>query len=357
MKYSLAFVLFACTAGFASAQNEMQTVATIKLIKTEAITVRQLKSEVENFEKSAGRQLSGPQRREVLDSMINQRLALQAAERDRISVSDSEVTRQMSELRSQLSQSLGRNASDAEFADAVKTQTGVDLATFREQYKKQLTVQKYLIEKKGDAIKKAVKAPTDSEIKSFYEKNRTDFVQPETVEFSAIFFPYRSDSEKSSARKDGEKAVREIGTNANVFDEKVLQGGGQNSSYQSTTGQLMPRNTPAMPDAFINAVFALEQGKVSSLLEVNEGPLRGFYIVKVTSKFSMKNLGIDDRIINVPPEWAAQLGGRRLTVKMFIEAGLTRQKQEEALVKAQEELISDLRKGSTFQVNDQYVNY
>lgn len=344
------------TAAGAFAQNDMQTVATVRLTKTESITVKQLKIEVDNIQKATGKTLNTAERREVLDSMINQRLALQAAERDRVSVTDAELNQQLNEYRSQLAGRLGRNPTETEFADAIRQQSGMDLPAFREQYKKNLVVQKYLIEKKRDLLQSA-KPPNEAEIKAFYQKNASDFVQPETVEFSAIVFPYETDSEKAAARADANKMLKEIGGNASVFDEKVLQGKIPNGSWTAATGQLLPRNAPGVSDDFIKSAFSLEQGKVSGLLELSLGKPTGFCVIKVTGKYPMKPLGLDDVILNVPPEWQAQLQGRPLTVRMFIQAGLSQQKQQEVIMKAQEELINDLRKGQTFSINDKFIEY
>ncbi|MDR2509634.1 MAG: SurA N-terminal domain-containing protein, partial [Spirochaetaceae bacterium] len=116
--YSAVFL----TAISAFGQNDMQTVATVRLTKTESITVKQLKIEVDNIQKATGKTLNNAERREVLDSMINQRLALQAADRDRVSVSDAEVNQQINEFRSQLAGRLGRNPTESEFADAIRQQ-------------------------------------------------------------------------------------------------------------------------------------------------------------------------------------------------------------------------------------------
>ncbi|MDR2468432.1 MAG: peptidyl-prolyl cis-trans isomerase [Spirochaetaceae bacterium] len=344
--------------GYLFGQNDLQTVATVRLTKTEPITVKQLKNEVDSIEKMTGRSLTVAERREVLDSMINQRLALQGAERDRISVSDAEVNQQMNEFRGQLSGQLGRAPSDSEFADAVKQQTGMDMPAFRDRYKRQLIMQKYLLDKKGDVFK-ALKPPTEAEVKAFYTKNSSEFVQPETVEFAALMVPYKTDSEKASARNDANKLLREINNSAMSFDEKVLQGRTPNMAYKSATGQLMPRNAPNMPDDFIETAFKLEQGKVSGLLDVSTGPLHGFFIIKVTGKYPQKILNMDDIILNVPPELQMQLQGRPLTVRMFIQANLTQKKQQDALAKAQEELVADLRKGQPppYSINEQFLNY
>ncbi|GMO29407.1 MAG: peptidyl-prolyl cis-trans isomerase [Spirochaetaceae bacterium] len=355
-RYLFIYLNFLAAALVFPQNKELETVATVRLTKTEAITVKQLKNEVDTLEKATGRSLNAEERREVLNSMINQRLALQAADRDHVTVSDSEVNQRINETKSQLAAQLGRAPSDSEFADAIKRQTGMDLPSFREQYRKQLVVQKYLLEKKRDLFQNT-KPPTDDEIKKFYSKNSSEFVQPETVEFSVIIVPWKTDSEKASARSEANKLSKEIGGNASTFDEKVLQGRVPNVSYRAAANQLLQRNSKQWPDSFLDTVFNLEQGKVSSLIEVNTDMVKGFFIIKATGKYPQKLLGIDDVILNVPPEWQVQLQGRPLTVRMYIQEGLSVQKQQEVVLKAQEELIAELRKGNPFSVVEQNLNF
>ncbi|MDR2480677.1 MAG: peptidyl-prolyl cis-trans isomerase [Spirochaetaceae bacterium] len=356
MKYFLipVFVIFA--AGIVFAQNDMQVVAEVKLLRRQPIMVKQLKNEVDNIEKATGKKLTVAQRREILDSLINQSLAIQAAERDKILVTDAEINQKLSELRNQLAAGLGHNPTDAEFANAIREETGLEMPAFRDQYKKTMTVQKYLLSKKGNLLQ-SIKPPADDEINDFYKKNASEFVQPETIKFSAVIFPFKNDSEKASARNDAAKMLKEIGGNASTFDEKVLSGRLSNSSYVSTEGTFLPRNTPGVSDSFIKTAFSLEQGKVSGVLDAPSERAQGFYIIKVTDKYPMKTLKLDDILLNVPPEVQMQFQGRPVTVRMYIQLLLGQQKQQDIFIKAQKELIDDLRKEGQITIDDKFLNY
>jgi hypothetical protein len=84
MKRIVQTVLFALLVPALSfAQLSLQNAATVNLTKTEPITVKQLKAEIAKIESQAKRALSPAERRQVLDVMINTRLAVQAAERDK----------------------------------------------------------------------------------------------------------------------------------------------------------------------------------------------------------------------------------------------------------------------------------
>ena len=79
-KRFIVFGLALFSSAAALAQNDLKTVATVTLAKTEQISVKMLRVRVEQMEAALGRVLNADERREVLDAMINERLALQAAE-------------------------------------------------------------------------------------------------------------------------------------------------------------------------------------------------------------------------------------------------------------------------------------
>jgi hypothetical protein len=130
MKRNFLLMLFALVAAaLVSAQTDLQSVALVTLTKTEPITVKQLKAEVQKIEAQTRKTLSIDERKQILDVMINERLALQAAERDKITVSDAEINQQLQQARASMAQSLGRQPTDAEFESAIKQETGMDLAS------------------------------------------------------------------------------------------------------------------------------------------------------------------------------------------------------------------------------------
>ena len=335
--YACFFAVFAVT-GFA--QADLQTAAVVNLSRSEPVTVRQLRTEVERQERSVRRTLNQQERREVLDAMINERLALQAAERDRITVSDNEVNQQINQLRGQMVQAIGRQPTDAEFATAIRNETGLELPAFRDQARRQLTVQKYLMSQKQEMIENSIRVPTENEITDTYNLTRSQFVRPETVRFSMIQVPFGENAaSKTRAKETADRMAREIGANPSRFDETVLRGQAPNSGFQSGDGGFLPRNMEAaqvVGQEFINIAFSLKQGEVSRVIE---GRL-GYQIIKITETYAMKNLEMDD---------VFQLG-TRITVRDFIGNSMLQERQMETLARATEELVTELRTGRTFQI-------
>jgi parvulin-like peptidyl-prolyl isomerase len=325
--------------GTAAAQNDLQPAAIVRLTKSEPITVKQLKTEVERMEKSAGRALNSQERRQVLDVLINEKLAIQAAERDRITVSEGEITQQVQQLRTSMAQQLGRQFTDAEFADVIRSETGLEVPAFRDQMRRQLIVQKYLMAKKQGVLE-SFTVPTEEDIVSAYNLAKTQFIRPETVRFSIIQVPFGATAaDKTRAKELADRLVRDIGVNPTKFDEAVVRAQVQGSGYQGGDGGYLPRNIQAQQvtgQGFMDAAFALRQGEVSRLIEGQ----RGYQIIKVTEKYEQKNLDLDDL---VQP-------GSRISVRDYIGNMLLQERQQAVIEKATAELVTELRRGNSFQI-------
>ena len=342
MKRISFLILFSCVcAVWAFAQADLQPAAIVNLTRSEPITVKQFRSEVERMEKSARRTLNASERREVLDAMINERLAIQAAEKDKIAISESEVNRQMDQLKTQMAQTIGRQPTDAEFATAIKNELGLDMAAFRDQTRRQLITQKYLMSKKQSTLE-TLKTPTEAEIVSTYNLTKAQFVRPDTVRFSLIQVDYGTDAAaKAKAKELADRLVREIGPNPTKFDEIVLRGQAPNSGYQAGDGGYLPRSMEAaqiVGQDFINTAFSLKQGEISKLLE----GARGYQVIKISETYTQKNLELDD---------IYQLG-TRLTVRDYIRNVMLQERQMKVLSEATQELVAELRAGKTFQIFD-----
>ena len=344
MAFLAFFISVLAVWGFA--QADLQPAAIVNLTRSEPITVKQFRTEVERMEQGTGRTLNAQQRREVLDAMINERLAIQAAERDRVAVSDNEVTQQVNQLKAQMVQAIGRQPTDAEFATAIKNQTGLEMPAFRDQVRRQLIMQKYLMTKKQSNFE-SIRVPTAEDIASTFNLTKAQFVRPETVRFSMIQVPFGADAAaKTRARELADRLSREIGGNPSKFDEVVLRAQTANSGYTAGEAGYLPRNMEAaqiVGQEFINTAFGLKQSEVSRVMEGQVG----YQIIKVTETYTMKNLELDDIF---------QLG-TRVTVRDYIGNTLLQERQMAVLAQATEELVTELRAGRTFQVFERNLTW
>ena len=335
----LCVLFFALCAVFGFAQSDLQPAAIVKLTKSEPITVKQFRTEVERMEKAAGRSLNDSEKKQVLDAMINERLAIQAADRDKVTVSENEINQQIQQLRDTLTQRAGRQVTDTEFATAIRSETGLEMPAFREQARRQLIVQKYLLSKKQNLFEN-IKEPSEAEILDIYNLSKAQFVRPETVRFSYIRIPYGSDRVK--AKELADRLYREVGSNSSSssrFNEVVMKGQIANSGYQSGDGGYLPRLPEAQQffgEDFIKAAFSLKIEEVSRLMESPAGnQFAGYQFIKITEAYSMKILELDDIYrLGVP-----------MTVRDTIKYTLLQEKQQTILAQATEELVTELRAG------------
>jgi parvulin-like peptidyl-prolyl isomerase len=347
MKRTAFFTLFSLfTAIWCFSQADLQPAAIVNLTKSEPITVKQFRTEVESMEKASGRALNQNEQREVLDAMINERLAIQAAERERVAVADSEVNRQIDQLKNQMAQNIGRQPTDAEFATAIRSQTGLEMPAFREKLRRQLVIQKYLMAKKQSTIEN-VKVPSEADIVSQYNLAKAQLVRPDTVRISMIQAAYGQDAaSKTRAKELIDRLAREIGTNPSKFDEVFIRGRAPNSGYYAGDEGYLPRSMQTaqiVGQEFITIAFSLKQGEVSKVIEGQ----RGYQIIKVTETYAQKNLDLDDI---VQP-------GSRVTVREYIGNSMLQERQAEAIAKASQELIDDLRKGKPFQIFERNLSW
>jgi len=362
-RYCILFLLVICTGMAAIAQVDLQPVALVNLTRSEPITVKQLKTKLEEIlwqtmaqglnrvptQAELAREVQNStveQRRQVLEALINERLAIQAAERDRITVTENEINQHITQLRTQMSQAIGRQPTEAELNQAIKNETGQDLPAFRDTLRRQTIVQKYLLSKKQDLLS-SIKSPTETEITNFYNLAKAQFVRPDTIRFSMIQVPYGPDNtSKSRAKELVDRLNREISSNPSRFDEAVIRGQAPNSGYQAGDGGYVPRNLVAQQRAgedFVNTAFSLRQGEVSRVIE----GIPGYQIIKITETLPQKALDLDE--IAEP--------GSRVTVRQFIANNLMQQRQQEILNRAQQELITELRAGNPFRIMENNLNW
>jgi parvulin-like peptidyl-prolyl isomerase len=320
---------------FASAQLNLQPAAEIQLTRTEPIPVSQLKPLVDQLEAQYRRKLTVDERKQVLNELINQRLVLQAAERDRLMVTENEVTQA---IRAGALQTYGRQLSDAELAVEIRNQTGLEMNAYKQQYRNQATIEKYIM------TKKPVQPATEAEILNAYNLNKAQFIRPETVRISMIQVPPGSDAAaRAKAKELAERLVREIGSNPAKFDETSLKAQVPNSGYQGGDFGYLPRNPQGQQvvgTELFEAAFNLKQGEVSRMIETP----RGFFIMKITETYEMKPLNLDD--IAQP--------GSQMTLRQYIGTRL----QQERLVQVSQELIEELRKqAAVIKIYDNNLNW
>lgn len=337
-KLILAITMLFLTAGLAFAQTtDLQVLAVVKHNKSESITVKQLKSRVTAYEKQMGRKLNADDRKKVLDSLIEEKVMLQAAAKAGFSIPDSAVDQYFIQG---MSQQLGAQVTEKDLADLVKKtqgitldemlvqQVGMNVVEYKAYLKNQLTIQQYVVQSKQTELQKV--APTDDEIRAFYEGNKASFVQTDMIKLFMIIVP-KGDNPDSAVVKAGELRNKLVDKKM-TSDQLAVQSKLDNSGYQA--GELLLPKTEAasmsigMPYANLLVLFNCAEGFISDVQETEQD----YRVLDVVKKYEAKMLSISDV---VQPDTT-------VTVYDYIRQNLGQQKQMQFVQVAAQELATSL---------------
>jgi hypothetical protein len=337
-RFVLGCALFVITAASVLAQADLQPLVIVKLNKSETITLKQLRTRVEAYQKQNNiASFSVAQKKEILDAMVDEKLVIQAAQKTGMAITDTQVNQYF--LQS-LSQQVGKQITEAEFADMVKKQmnlslddfmrqqVGLSVAEYKAYLKNQLLAQQYVMNQKQDEIKKV--APTDEEIRSFYEMNKASFVQNDMLKMFLVVVPKGSDAEGS--RTKAMKLLNDIKDKKTTFDDIKLQMQKDPGNFQA--GDLLISKTAQHAQQLgityqnLIELFTKDVGYLSELNETD----KDFQFYSIRGKFPAKMLSLSDL---VQPETT-------LTVYDYVKQNLTQQKQSQYLIAAIQDITKSL---------------
>ena len=360
------FMLFLCiflmVSAFGFAQIDLQPVAIVRLSKTEQITVKQFKEYISWLTVTKAMSTQNPnarltdiERRQALEELGNQYLACQAAEQEKITVTDREINQYFDQsiksFSDGLAQMMGRAPTDAEIDTELRNRTGMTRASYKEIMRRTLLTENYLKVKK-QGLFEAIKPPTEAEILGIYNDVKgksifeNGFIRPDTARVRMLIVPYRNAGEKGAAQSKANELAKKIGTDPGTFDEAARDFTKPNSGYISGDAFIYKdeRIRQAMGGAFVDAVFALKQGAVSRVVERPEG----FFIIKVMETYRSKTLVLDD-VYNLEDP-------RSITVRQTIAGAEMQRRFMNTLQQASEELVTELKKKGSVQIMDATYN-
>ena len=332
-----AFLSVAALFG-AAAQANLQPLVVVKLNGTETITLKDLKDTVEIYQAQAGKKFTVEEKKQLLDSLIDQKLIVQAAKKEGITFSDSQIDQY---YLASMSQMVGRQVTEKEFADIVRqtqgksvdeflmSQVRMNVAQYKTYLKNQLIAQQYVVQKKQAEIN-AVQ-PTDKEIRDFYELNKSKLVWNDMVHMFLV--SVKKDSDPAAAKAKIQKMMADY-TAGKLTLDAMREASKNPAAAGYIAGDLMVEKTEQYALSLgvtyerILQIFGEPLKKVSELKETDVD--YQFYIL--LEKYNSKMLGISDV---VQP-------GSTLTVYEYIKQNLTNQKRSYALIKAVQDLSNEL---------------
>lgn len=337
-KIVLAFTMFLATAGMAFAQADLQPIVTVKLGKSETITVKQLKSRVGLFEKQTNKKLTVDERKSVLEAFVEEKLILQAAAKAGLSIPDSTIDQYF--LQTMMQQVGVPFSSEKELDDIIlqtqgvtldqflKNQLGISKAEYKSYMKNQLISQNYVVSQRQAELQKI--GPTDEQIRAFYEANKASLVWTDMMKIFAIAVPKGSNPEQ--AKLTANDFRNKIVDKKLTSEQALVQSQKPDAGYQAIEGVIQKNEAYAMqlgiPLQTLITMFNQKEGFVSDIQET-ESDYRVFVLKK---KYEAKMLSISDV---VQPETT-------MTVYEYIRQNLANQMQSLYLQNAANEIAKSL---------------
>lgn len=327
---------------FLGAQTTIdKTVATIKLVKTEAISQRQLKTDVENLQEATGATFTLDQIKQVLDARINSLLFVQYCEREKISVPDSEVNKAVAQMKA----SLGSAATDADLEKQLKA-TGVFVAP-KVYVKQRMLFETYVQAKHADGLKAVLQQPSADEILKAYDLSKASLVRPDTMRVSVLYVDTRGKSEADA--KKGRDSLQSVANalkiNSAKFDEYMLRAGDE-AGYKSIPSLYIEKTTQnkaLFGSELFDTVFKLKTGEISPVVESPTG----YRIVRANEFLPQKQLGLAD---TVP-------GNPNMTIQQFLAVQVAQDKQSTFLDTLEKELIEKLKAEASIKIFEEQLKW
>ncbi len=323
---ALAMALVFAAPVFSAISNP---VARVNLTKTRVIYQNELDETLAAYKTEYGDSVDSAT---VLDAMISDEILAQAMERDGYVLTDEQKNELLASQRANIEAQVGQALTDEQFEYVVSTNLGVTVEYYKEYLAQQYLVQNYVMSMKTEYFTDDVLAPTTADVESFYKKNRSSFISSENIKLSHIFFNFGDD--KAAALKKATDVLNLIKGGKITFEKAVSQYSEDEGSVASAgeIGWLTISDSETMAymgESFFDAVFALDAGEISDVVE----SLAGYHIVKVTVHNDTRILGIDDKI--APTDTT--------TVRNYITDYLTSQKLNTQYQQAYMALLVDLK--------------
>lgn len=335
----LPLVLYAVfCAAVVFAQSDLQVLAVVKLNKSESITVKQLKTRVEAYQMQRHISLSLDDRKKVLESMIQERLVAQAAQKAGITIPDSAVDQNFLQQIAQQQYNPGltqqelereiQSAMNISLEEFMKQQSGMSVAEYKAYLKNQLIAQQYIISQRKNELQNV--APSDEEIRAFYELNKASFVWTDMAKLFVVLIPKGTDGEGARVKaNDIYKRFKEKKTTVNqlIVDSKKEKSGFQSGEILVNKNQASAEQLQFTYQELLD-LFSKSAGYTTDLLERDSA----FVFCSVVKKYDAKMLGLSDI---VQPE-------STIVVYDYIKQSLAQRKQLEYLAAAAQEIVDKL---------------
>lgn len=213
-------------------------------------------------------------RREILQQLIDERLILQSAKKEKVEIENRDVDEKLDEVKA-------RFVSAEEFETALESQ-GLGVDDLRKKYREQLMARKLV---SREVSSKVFVSP--SEIAAYYESHKESFRMPESVEVWNILIRADKPADFDQAKAACEKIQRQIQEGSSFEDLAKAQSQGPGRDKGGAMGRI--RHGELMK-AIDDAIFSLKEGVVSDPIRTDIG----YHLFKVAGRQEASILPLED---------------------------------------------------------------
>ncbi len=336
----IASVFFLTTLD-ATSQILDKSVAVVTYIKTESITKNKIDKQYNLLAKQTA-SLDGDfsaslTKKDVLEATIDDILISQAANAQGLNVG----SQQIDEIIKLQKEAYGTPISDEDFKTLMEKQTGLSWAEYRTQIRKRLIQEQYITVKYENELRE-VRTPSNADITKTYEEYATLFLNPAMVRIEHLFWDARdvSSQDRRKMKDEAERSAKTIKKSSDKFDSELKKSLENVKIEGGDLGYIIrdDQTKRILGVSFLDLIFSLKEGEVSSAIESNSG----YHIVKVTDKRSAKLLSLDDPI----------LPGERVTVRERIISTLQDQYRQQKFTELIKVEVEELRKKAKIRILD-----
>jgi len=215
-------------------------------------------------------------RDEILESLVNEQLIVQAAVEDTtVSVDEARIDEIVAQDLERRIQAFGNEPA----MRSALAEQGMTMAIFREMLRSDARRQQLQNQFLARRQQRLSSIPvTEGEMRAFFEENRSLVGQrPASITFEQIVIqPSPADSAKAEARAEAER-VREMVLSGERSFEELAREFSQDPGTREQGGDLGFFRRGQMVPAFEDVVFSLREGAVSEVVETSFG----FHVIRV----------------------------------------------------------------------------
>lgn len=253
-----------------------RAVGPVATVNGQEISAQEFNTEVDRLMESGQfpPQLLEHLQAQIIERLVDQKLIEGAVTEAGIVVTDADVDQKLDEVRAEFAEASEEIYGERRTLDAMIAEMGISTEELRDSISQSIAIER-LLEARGMA------APTEAEVREFYEQNQEFFTQPEQVEARHILIRVEPEAPEEAWEEARQRALAvhaEVTADGADFEELARTRSEGPSAPEG--GALGTFARGRMVPEFEEAAFALQPSQISE-------PVRtqfGWHIIQVTDR-------------------------------------------------------------------------